>query len=84
MKKHLLYYLTLFALLVGGVVVVQYSAGHKQVQLSIVVLMGIIYAFWGIFHHKMHHSLRVKIVLEYISVALLGFAAILFILKGGL
>ena len=82
MKKHFLYYLSLFAALLGGIVLIQYFAGHKQIQLTVVVLMGCIYAFWGIIHHKMEHSLRVKIVLEYVSVAALGIAAILFILKG--
>lgn len=81
MKKHFFYYISLIACISVAVLLVRNFAYQKQLQMSVVVGLGIVYALWGIVHHKMHHTLRTKIVLEYVVVASLGVAAILFILK---
>lgn len=81
MKKHFLYYVSLIALLGIAVLLVATFQQQKQQQMTVVVMLGIIYVGWGVAHHKMHHSLRARIVLEYVAVALLGIATILLILK---
>jgi len=81
MRKHAFYYLTLISIIIIAVFAIIEYQNQKQTQQMAVVTLGIIYFGWGIMHHKLHHSLRPKIVLEYFAVAALGVAAILFILK---
>lgn len=73
--------MALISAIILAVLVVMQCQQQKQAQLMTVVILGIAYAGWGIMHHKLHHSLRPKIVLEYVAVAALGMAAILFILR---
>lgn len=54
----------------------------KQEQFLVVVILGFFYALWGVLHHMLHHSLRLRIVIEYVLFAVLGIAVIVFILKG--
>lgn len=84
MKKHLWYYLSFLVILGGGTFLVLSSAGDKALQLNFVILLAILYAVWGLLHHLVHHSMSIKIVIEYIVVALLGIAVVFFILNGGL
>ncbi len=81
MKKHILYYVCLLALLVSAVLFTYANQSRQQIQMAIVVGLGIAYVAWGVVHHQLHHSLRAKIVLEYVAVAALGIAIILFIVK---
>ena len=78
------YYAGLLASIVAAVLVVMHNQQQKQTQMFFVVCLGLVYAGWGIMHHKLHHSLHPRIVLEYIAVASLGIVAILFILTGAL
>lgn len=82
MKKHLFYYLALLLLCVLSVVLVKELNFSKSEQLFIVVFLGFFYAIWGILHHVLHHSLRLRIVIEYIIIAMLGIAVTVFVLRG--
>lgn len=84
MKKHLWYYLSFFVILGGGIFLVLQSQGDKILQLNFVILLAILYIVWGLLHHLVHHSMSIKIMIEYIVVALLGIAVVFFILNGGL
>jgi uncharacterized membrane protein YjjP (DUF1212 family) len=79
--KHLLYYLSLAAILASGVVAVLFLQNQKTFQIAIVVLLALFYAVWGIVHHAIEHSFSIKIVLEYISIALLSISLVLFVLN---
>ena len=81
MRKHAFYYVGLLACIAAAVILVREYPFNKQMQMEVVVALGGFYVIWGVIHHKLHHSLRIKIMLEYIVVASLGIAAILFILK---
>ncbi len=51
-------------------------------QVAIVVLMSILYIFWGVFHHHHDGNLTGHIVLEYIAMAaLVAFILIGFLLR---
>jgi len=84
MKKHLGYYISFFLILFGGIFLVFQAQGDKNLEMEFVILFAISYALWGILHHLVHHSVSIKIVLEYVVVALLGTAVIFFIVNGGL
>lgn len=84
MKKHLGYYLSFLLILGGGIASVFLSQGDKQLEMEFVVLLSGAYVLWGILHHVIHHSVTVRLVIEYIVVASLGIAVIFFILNGGL
>lgn len=77
--KHLVYYLSLAAILIAGVLVAGYLHGQKQMQIAIVVLIAVFYVVWGIVHHIAEHSFSIKIVLEYIAIAVLGVSLVLFV-----
>lgn len=84
MKKHLGYYISFFLILFGGIFLVFQAQGDKTLELEFVILLSVSYVVWGILHHLVHHSVNIKVVLEYIVVALLGIAVIFFILNGGI
>lgn len=81
MNKHIFYYVSLIAVICIAIILVKQFQYQKQLQMVVVVGLGVMYVGWGILHHKLHHSLRAKIVLEYVAVASLGVAAILFVIK---
>lgn len=84
MKKHLAYYVSFLLILAGGFYLFTTSAGDKNLALSFVILLAVSYVIWGILHHLVHHSMTLRIVIEYAVVASLGVAIIFFILNGGL
>lgn len=84
MKKHLGYYISFLLILGVSIFLVFQNQGDKGLILEFVGLFAISYVIWGILHHLVHHSVSVRVVIEYIVVALLGVAVIFFILNGGL
>lgn len=78
MKKHIFYYLSLAALLGIGFTLPIYFVTQKTLQLSFIVLTAFLYVVWGVSHHIIHHSFSIKIMLEYIAIAVLGLSLILF------
>ncbi len=84
MKKHFGYYLSFLAILGAGITAVFLSQGDKNLQLDFVILLAGAYILWGILHHFVHHSVTIRLTIEYIVVACLGVAVIFFILNGGI
>jgi len=63
----------------GGLLLYRFDVSS---QIAIVVLMGILYVFWGVFHHFHDRSLTGKVLMEYIGMAILiSFVLILFLLR---
>lgn len=81
---HIGYYISLIAILIFGFLLVSLFSSNKQLQMVAVVLTTFFYVVFGIFHHLINHDLRAKIVIEYVLVASLGLAVVLFLLKGGI
>lgn len=82
MKKHIFYYTALLLMCLVTVILVKVLSFSQQSQFLVIVVLGFFYALWGILHHILHHSLRIRIVIEYIIIAMLGVAVIVFVLKG--
>lgn len=81
MKKHVLYYISLATLLCIGFGLPVFFAGQKNIQLMILILTAFLYTVWGVSHHVIHHSFSIKIMLEYIAIAILGVSILLFVFK---
>lgn len=72
-KNHFSHYLALFLILSIGFFSFFYFKRMPQVQLISAFLTAVFYVLWGIFHHLSEGDLHIRIVLEYIAIALLGF-----------
>ena len=46
--------------------------GNPGEQIKITLMTGLAYAIWGCFHHLYDQDLTWKVVVEYVSLALLG------------
>lgn len=69
----------IIALGLGGVV---YFNFDPAAQIADVILMSILYIFWGVFHHFHDGNLTVKVVAEYTAMsALVSFILIIFLLR---
>jgi hypothetical protein len=81
LPHHVYYVAELFVLLSGFYIVylLAYNPGMQKIALVIILLF---YASFGIFHHKIHHTLRTRIVIEYLLISTLLFACYLFLSIG--
>ncbi|MDO8488417.1 MAG: hypothetical protein Q7S31_03860 [bacterium] len=69
---HPLHYFTLLCILLAGLWGIFWFDYNRILQLGIVVSLGVSYIVWGIVHHWYHGDLHVKIVLEYVLVAIMA------------
>ena len=82
-SEHLIYYISLAVILSMGLFLILSLAPNKQLQMTVFVVLSIFYVIWGLLHHFVNHELTTKLVVEYILIASLGIAIMLFLLKGG-
>ena len=76
---HQLYYLLeLTALFLGFFLVFLFSP-NLILQFIIMFVMLSLYAIIGALHHRIHHTLRRRVMVEYILISLLIFAIFLFL-----
>lgn len=72
-KEHSSHYLSLiFILFCGGLAFVFFQR-VPQIQIISLFFTASFYVLWGIIHHYLEGDLHIRIILEYLSVALLGF-----------
>ena len=82
-RSHLLHHTIVLGILLLGIGFALLFSADKNFALIAIFATGIIYAAYGIVHHHIEHDLTVKIVVEYVLVALLVVALFLFV-RGGL
>lgn len=75
--KDLSHYMVLFGILMAGFVGLVLFPYDKIFQIAVTAGLVSSYVSWGIAHHFLHGDLHLKIVIEYLAVALLGFVIIL-------
>ena len=81
---HQMYYvIELFVLLAGFFALFAYSF-DKNLQLLVLGVVLMFYIILGIIHHKVHHTLKSKIVIEYILISAIVFFAFIFLNTGNL
>lgn len=69
---HSLYYLVLVTILGLGVILFYLFVGQAQKQFFVIIATSISYFFWGVVYHKLEGDLHIKIVVEYLLIALLA------------
>ena len=72
-KEHSGHYLVLLFILIFGGVSLFYFQRFPQAQVVSVFLTASFYVLWGVIHHYLEGDLHLRIILEYLAIALLGF-----------
>lgn len=81
MKKyrHFTYYFLEFGVLLVGFVLISAFAYNIYLQVLFLGLTLISYIMLGVIHHEIHHSMKIKIMVEYLLVSLIILAAFVFL-----
>jgi len=72
MFKHITHYVSLIGIFVVGLLGFYFFSYDRFFQTAIVVALALSYVSWGIIHHTIHKDIYLSIVIEYITVAILG------------
>ena len=67
--KHYLPLLGIIATCLIGFVVFSYD---KAFQMAIFIACSLSYVAWGFIHHHIHRDLEISVVIEYLTIAILG------------
>lgn len=81
MKKyrHHIYYFLEFGVLLAGFILVSAFSYNIYLQLLFLGLTLVSYVMLGVIHHEIHHSMKIKIMVEYLLVSLIILAAFVFL-----
>lgn len=82
-KENLVQYLVLLFILVFGAAAFVYLRNNPQGQLISVFLTALFYVLWGIIHHYQEGDLHIRVVMEYLAMAILGFVILWMIILRG-
>ncbi len=72
LKKHLPHYISLISIFIAGLIGFYLFSYDRFFQIGIVVAVSFSYISWGVIHHTIHKDICLSIVIEYITVAILG------------
>jgi len=72
-KEHFGHYLVLLFILVFGFAAFFYFSRFPQAQILSAFLTTSFYVIWGMIHHYLEGDLHIRVVAEYLAIALLGF-----------
>jgi len=78
-RKHSWHYFVYFLIFGGGLALVLATKGNTSVQAMSVLMVAFLYFFWAMVHHYIHHELKVRVVVEYILIMMLGTVLMLFL-----
>ncbi len=76
---HSWYYFVELLVLLFGFGLLFVLGSNIQIQLTVLAIILATYIGLGVLHHKIHHDLHPKIVVEYILISVLIFAAFVFL-----
>lgn len=78
-KNHALLYLIEFLIIGGGFSLILAMPMPFYAQLFVISVILSLYIIIGLLHHRTHHDISIKVVLEYILVSALIFALFVFL-----
>lgn len=74
------HYLILFFIMTAGFLLLRIFNFNRQVQIWLVVAIAFIYLNWGIVYHWLKKELHIRVVIEYLAVAVLAGVMVIFLL----
>lgn len=81
LRRHRFYLGSLLLIQLFCLLLILAANGNEALQMKFVVLAALAYVIWGFVHHKIHHDLHAKVVIEYVLMGFLGIAIIYFLLQ---
>jgi len=81
-QKHHYYYFSQALIMICGVILAMHFRYDIRLTSLVITVMAILYVAWGILHHHFEHNLTLKIVIEYILMAVIGLVVLSFLIKG--
>ena len=70
--KHVPHYISLIGIFVFGLIGFYLFPYDRQFLIGLTVALSLSYLSWGIIHHFIHGELCMAIILEYLTIAILG------------
>ncbi|MFZ5366002.1 MAG: hypothetical protein ACOZBZ_01795 [Patescibacteria group bacterium] len=80
MRENIIHYLVLLVILDLAIAAFFLFSFNRGYQAAVVVAMGVLYIIWGTVHHLLSEDFHLKVVLEYVLIALLANLVILSLL----
>lgn len=81
LKEHLIYYAIAALIQLVGLVLITFYATTQEIQMSVVVLMTLVFVLWALAHHYFHHDLHPRVVIEYVLMGSVGITLTYFVLS---
>ncbi len=72
LSKHLPHYISLIGIFIAGILGFYIYSYDRFFQIGIIIALASAYVSWGIIHHTIHKDICLTIMIEYITVAILG------------
>ncbi|MDP3917900.1 MAG: hypothetical protein Q8Q30_01865 [Candidatus Woesebacteria bacterium] len=70
--KHMPHYISLIFIFIAGIIGFYVFSYDTNFQIGVAFALASAYVSWGIIHHTIHKDICLAIVIEYITVAILG------------
>lgn len=81
LKNHIEYYFSLFVIFVLGIAGQLQTSGNRDAQIVLFLVVVFSYLLITLLHQYIHHTLRKKIMIEYVVMSLLGICIFFVILN---
>ncbi|MDP1759921.1 MAG: hypothetical protein Q8L01_00395 [Candidatus Woesebacteria bacterium] len=81
--KHFSHYFSLIAIFIVGILGFYLFSYDKIFQIGVAVVLAVTYVLWGIIHHTIHKDIYFLVILEYITVAVLGLIMVISLIFKG-
>jgi hypothetical protein len=72
MKDHLVHYTPLVGILFAALLGFIFVSYDQSFRGAVIIAASVSYVSWGVIHHYIHKDLHLSVILEYISIAILG------------
>ena len=72
MKDHLIHYTPLVGILFAALMGFIFVSYNQSFRAAVIVAASVSYVSWGLIHHYIHKDLHLSVILEYVSIAILG------------
>ncbi len=83
MHKHFTHYINLISILLAGLIGFYIFSYDPSFKIALVFALSASYIAWGIVHHTIHKDISLTVVLEYVTVSVLGLILVLSLLFRG-